>query len=52
MKENRDKKIEVRVTAQEKERIAEYCEQKGLKISDFIRSLCNRALALESEKGK
>ena len=50
MKENRDKKIEVRVTAQEKERIAEYCEKKGLKISDFIRSLINRAMALEEKE--
>lgn len=49
MKENRDKKIEVRVTAQEKERIAEYCEQKGLKLSDFIRSLITRAIALDKE---
>ena len=52
MKDNKDKKIEVRVTAEEKERILQYCEQKGLKISEFIRALCNRAIALEEVKNE
>lgn len=49
MKENKTETLRFRVTKQEKERIAEYCEQKGLKLSDFIRSLITRAIALDKE---
>ena len=50
IKENKTEYIRFRVTAQEKERFAEYCEKKGLKMSDFIRSLINRAMALEEKE--
>lgn len=50
MKEVKDKKIEIRVTASEKERIAAYCEKYGIKISDFMRSAWERVLV--QEKGE
>ncbi len=37
MKEIKDKKIEVRVTAAEKERIQKFCAEHDLKMSDFFR---------------
>ena len=52
MKEIKTEYIKVRVTASEKERIIEFCEKKGLKLSEFIRNLCNREIALAESKQK
>lgn len=40
MKENKDKKVEIRLTAEEKEKLKEYAEQRHLTMSEAIRWLC------------
>lgn len=52
MKEIKNEYIKFRVTASEKERITQYCEDKGIKISDFLRGLITRAIALDESKQK
>ena len=52
MKENKTEYVKVRVTASEKERILQYCEQKGLTFSEFMRMLWTRAMALEEVKNE
>ena len=48
MKEIKDKKIEFRLTAEEKEKIAAYAEKHSLTMSGVIRQLCEK-IFLESE---
>ena len=50
MKEVKTTYLKVRVTASEKERIQQYCEEKGLTFSEFMRMLWTRAIALEKEE--
>lgn len=50
MKETKTEYLKVRVTAKEKERILQYCEQKGLTFSEFMRMLWIRAMALDKEE--
>ena len=50
MKETKSKKIEVRLTPEEKQLFKEWCEERGYTISDYIRSLIERALSNGNNK--
>ena len=47
MKEIKDKKIDFRVSATEKERIKEYAEEHNIKVGELIRVALNRFMAIE-----
>ena len=47
MKEIKDKKIDFRVSAAEKERIKEYAEKHNIKVGELIRVALNRFMAVE-----
>ena len=51
MKEIKDKKIDFRVSASEKERIKEYAEKHNIKVGELIRVALNRFMAIEEVKG-
>ena len=51
MKEIKDKKIDFRVSAAEKERIKEYAEEHNIKVGELIRVALNRFMAIEEVKG-
>ena len=40
MKDNKTKKIEVRLTAEEKNLIQEYCQERQITVSEFVRISC------------
>lgn len=42
MKENKTKRIEFRLTAEEKEKILAYAEKRNLNMSEVIRELCQK----------
>lgn len=42
MKETKDKRIEFRLTAEEKEKIIAYAEKHNLNMSEVIRELCQK----------
>ena len=50
MKEIKDKKIDFRVSAAEKERIKEYEEEHNIKVGELIRVALNRFMAIEEKK--
>ena len=50
MKEIKDKKIDFRVSASEKERIKEYAEEHNIKVGELIRVALNRFMAIEDKK--
>lgn len=50
MKEIKDKKIDLRVSAAEKERIKEYAEEHDMTVGELIRSALNRFMAIENKK--
>ena len=50
MKEIKDKKIDFRVSASEKERIKEYAEDHNLAVGELIRLALNRFMAIEEKK--
>ena len=50
MKEIKDKKIDFRVSATEKERIKEYAEKHNIKVGELIRVALNRFMAIEDKK--
>lgn len=51
MKENiKDKKIEFRLTAEEKEKILEYAEKHDMTMSEVIRSLCEKIFYGQEEE--
>lgn len=52
MKEIKDKKIDFRVSATEKERIKEYAEKHNIKVGELIRVALNRFMAIEEKKGE
>lgn len=41
MKENKNKKIDIRVTDKEKELIAQFAAARGVTLSEFVRSVIN-----------
>ena len=47
MKEIKDKKIDFRVSATEKERIKEYAEEHEMTVSELLRAALNRFIAIE-----
>ena len=50
MKEIKDKKIDFRVSAAEKERIKEYAEKHNIKVGELIRVALNRFMAIEDKE--
>ena len=52
MKEIKDKKIDFRVSAQEKDKIKEYAAAHNLTVGDLIRLALNRVMAIEEKKGE
>ena len=42
MKDNKDKKIEVRLTEKEKEQLKAYAEKRHMTMSEVIRVLCEK----------
>lgn len=46
MKDNRDKRIEMRVTAEEKEYLKEYAENHNMTLSELIRMALDRVIYL------
>ena len=50
MKEIKDKKIDFRVSATEKERIKKYAEEHNIKVGELIRVALNRFMAIEEKK--
>lgn len=49
MKEVRDKKIDLRLTAEEKRRIQEEAAKRGMGASEFIRIACERMMYKEEK---
>lgn len=49
MKETKDKRIEFRLTAEEKEKIIAYAEKHNLNMSEVIRELCQKIFNQEEE---
>lgn len=47
MKEIKDKKIEFRLTAAEKEKIQEYAEKRDMTMSEVIRELCEKIFEIK-----
>ena len=47
MKEIKDKKIDFRVSASEKERIKKYAEEHNIKVGELIRVALNKLMAIE-----
>jgi uncharacterized protein (DUF1778 family) len=47
MKENKDCQIKFRLTAEQKDKITEYCKKHDIKISEFIRSACEKIMDQE-----
>ena len=50
MKEVKTEYLKVRVTSSEKERIMQYCKDKDLTFSEFMRMLWTKAIALDDAK--
>lgn len=50
MKETKTKKIEVRLTPEEKELFKEWCEERGYTVSEFIRDTINKAIYKEEKQ--
>ena len=50
MKEIKDKKIDFRVSASEKERIKEDAEEHNIKVGELIRVALNRFMAIEDKE--
>lgn len=50
MKEIKDKKIDFRVSAAEKEKIKEYAEEHNIKVGELIRVALNRFMAIGEDK--
>ena len=50
MKEIKDKKIDFRVSAAEKERIKEYAEMHDMTVGELIRAALNRFMAIDEKK--
>lgn len=49
MKENKTKKIEFRLTAEEKEKILAYAEKRNMTMSEVVRYLCQKIFEGEVE---
>lgn len=49
MKEKKDKKIEFRLTAEEKEKIIAYAEKRDMTMSEVIRELCEKIFNQEGK---
>lgn len=49
MKENKTKKIEFRLTAEEKEKILAYAEKHNMTMSEVVRDLCQKIFEGEVE---
>ena len=49
MKVIKDKKLEFRLTAEEKNRIKAYAEKRGIKMSQAVRLLCEKVMNGEVE---
>lgn len=49
MKENKTKKIEFRLTAEEKEKILAYAEKRNMTMSEVVRDLCYKIFEGEVE---
>lgn len=49
MKENKTKKIEFRLTAEEKEKILAYAEERNMTMSEVVRDLCQKIFEGEVE---
>lgn len=49
MKENKTKKIEFRLTAEEKEKILAYAEKRNMTMSEVVRDLCQKIFEGEVE---
>ena len=50
MKETKTKKIEIRLTPEEKELFKEWCEERGCTISEFLRDYINRTISQKEVK--
>ena len=50
MKEIKDKKIDVRLTADEKEQIQDYAKRHNVTVSELLRSLVKETIQKENEK--
>ena len=47
MKQNKDSQLRIRLTADQKEQIKEYCAKHNITISEFIRITCERIFQKE-----
>lgn len=50
MKQIKDKRIEVKLSAEEKELFKNWCAERGITQSEFIRALINKELARKEQK--
>ena len=44
MKDNKEFQLKARFTADQKQRILEYCEKHNMSVSDFIRFACEKIM--------
>ena len=50
MQGRKDTSIEFRISQEEKEKIKEYCEKRGIKTSEFIRALIQKEMNQKEDK--